>query len=740
METRYFFSVLSRRKWLLMLSVLTAALAAWFLVGLVPRVYKSSAQITTGIMSFKGVRVGEQNEFIQEFEIQSKFSNLIEYMKSRPGINRLSKLLVQHDLAPQPGEVPFRQLKKDVKITTQDINNYLAALELHSDPKPEKDSVLAGEADIKTLAKARELEKALGYDYETLKDKIDIQRVKESDYIKVEYKSDNPNQAYYVVSKFCSEFLNYYNNSRESATDKSVSFYNNLVKEKKDSLDRLTVGLNRYSKNNHIVGLPEQSQAIVSQIKELEMVRNDELKKKAAADAVNRNFAFEDSLHVRKRESTIIDDVTNNSELARVNDQINSVTAQYVDSGMKDKNMKDRLDNLKAHRQLVSLDLAKKRRKDGDPQNDLEKESYYKSLDARNNSSSLEKSVAVIEAKLEELKTQRDQLVKNNADVQKYSQDIDVAKKEYQYAVERQNLADVNKQSSERENPMRIIEPPFPPDKPENNNRPLIAAFAGVSAGSLATILLFLLIYFDSTISAPFQFKKQVGIPLIGIVNKIKSSALNNFNQLFTENSKAKDSERFKESLRKIRHEFEISGAKSFLFTSLKEREGKSFIVASLAYSLGLINKKVLIIDTNFKNNTLTGLSNQRMQENPITQEAKRMPGSSDLGFQIDLSRTDVIGNKGGASSPSERLAGIDFNKKMEGYKAEYDFIFLEAAAINKYSDASELTGYVDKVIAIFDAETNIKAADQDGIAFLKSLGSQLQGAILNKVDLSNLK
>ena len=44
----------------------------------------------------------------------------------------------------------------------------------------------------------------------------------------------------------------------------------------------------------------------------------------------------------------------------------------------------------------------------------------------------------------------------------------------------------------------------------------------------------------------------------------------------------------------------ENSGAKSFLFISPKEGEGKSFLIVLLAYALSLNNRKVLIIDTNF--------------------------------------------------------------------------------------------------------------------------------------------
>src|SRR5690606_11912717 len=62
----------------------------------------------------------------------------------------------------------------------------------------------------------------------------------------------------------------------------------------------------------------------------------------------------------------------------------------------------------------------------------------------------------------------------------------------------------------------------------------------------------------------------------------------------------------FRESIRKLRYEVEITGKKIFLFTSTKKNMGKTTLIQALSYSLSFSKKKVLIIDTNFCNNDLT--------------------------------------------------------------------------------------------------------------------------------------
>ena len=126
-------------------------------------------------------------------------------------------------------------------------------------------------------------------------------------------------------------------------------------------------------------------------------------------------------------------------------------------------------------------------------------------------------------------------------------------------------------------------------------------------------------------------------------------------------------------------------------------------------------------------------------ENNPVTSEVKVLPSTTALGFTINMPTVDIIGNKGGHNSPSELLSGVDFKKKIEDLGQNYDYIFLEAAALGKYSDALELVDFVEKVIPIFDASTSLSGKDDNGLAFLKTLKDKVLGGVLNKADLNNL-
>ena len=62
------------------------------------------------------------------------------------------------------------------------------------------------------------------------------------------------------------------------------------------------------------------------------------------------------------------------------------------------------------------------------------------------------------------------------------------------------------------------------------------------------------------------------------------------------------------------------SPAQTYLLTSTASETGKTSFMVSLAYALSLIGKKVLMIDSNFKDNTLTRIIGANAAEKYLNQ------------------------------------------------------------------------------------------------------------------------
>jgi Mrp family chromosome partitioning ATPase len=232
-------------------------------------------------------------------------------------------------------------------------------------------------------------------------------------------------------------------------------------------------------------------------------------------------------------------------------------------------------------------------------------------------------------------------------------------------------------------------------------------------------------------------------LPLLGTVNKIKFKKETVLESISTYNEEEKRRDNtFLELLRKLRYEIESSNKKIFLFTSTEPQQGKTMLIQALSFILNLGKKKVLIIDTNFCNNDLTVAN----KANPVleTFELNGKPFDNNhlnnLVSPTVVTGVNIIGCAGGDYTPSEILPRNHLLLHLDKLKDEYDFIFLEGAPLNEFTDTKELLPYADGLIAVFSAEKNFTAADKESIRFLEENRNKFLGAILNKVDDDHLE
>jgi Mrp family chromosome partitioning ATPase len=278
---------------------------------------------------------------------------------------------------------------------------------------------------------------------------------------------------------------------------------------------------------------------------------------------------------------------------------------------------------------------------------------------------------------------------------------------------------------------------------PESKKTMLTMALSGMSMFFLTSVIFLLIEIFDTRVKTPTLFKKQVKLNVANILNNVplkKTSeqeiVMNDF-----EGRKFSREILFKNNVRKLRHELLKSPHKIFLITSTQKKSGKTTVIEALAASLVLSKKKVLIIDLNFGNNTITQKHNP---ENLIQEVASSINYNQPLKEQKIWSNTSqeglsLIGCKEGNFTPSEALYNLDMNAFLKLLKDEFDFILIEGAALNDYADSQELASFAEEVFTVFSASSSISHADDKSIKFIATLGEKNKGTILNNVLKENI-
>ena len=97
MDIQYFLNVLNKRKWLILLAMIIPAIATYFIVGMQKDKFKSDAILAPGIIDYKGIDMAEDHPFIQQYQVEMSYSNIIEFIQSRPNIKFLTYQLLLHD-------------------------------------------------------------------------------------------------------------------------------------------------------------------------------------------------------------------------------------------------------------------------------------------------------------------------------------------------------------------------------------------------------------------------------------------------------------------------------------------------------------------------------------------------------------------------------------------------------------------------------------------------------------------
>lgn len=717
MDLIHFIKVLLRRKLLLIVLPSIAVIITYLLVKNLPDVYKSSAQLSTGITDETKLSLTTEGQAIQQFDIQNKFGNLIELMNSKKVVDLVGYKLLRHDLTSSP---PFREPSKLMQTLNQEArNNVIRILNEKIDSMASLTNSIEDERGIIALLES------MKYDYSALYNKLKINREGTSDFIKIEFESENPDLSAYVVNEEVTEFIRYYKQLTAVKSDATINFFADLSEQKKKELDEKVDELKRYKMANGVINLYEQTKSLVDQKAELEIAREEENKKipalQEAIKLINNKFTNKDKLYYEANSRTY------NARIVELKDKIKRLTDDLITQGYTNQALKDEIEATKKQLEVEIVSGADDFLLDPNTsKNELvtRRIGYEVDLEiARYSTKSMDKELARLDAQVQSY-------APKEAEIAAYEREIQVASDVYLMVLNRLNLSRFD--TMNLGNSLKQTEYGEPANKPEASKKMLTVILAGVVSLLMTVILIFVIEYLDQTIKSPAHFLKLTNIELLGTLNRLKKSQIN-LRELFSDRELDGDSELFKQLLRSLRFEIlkKLNGKRIILVTSTEKGAGKSLIISCLAYSLALINKRVLLIDTNFSHPSLTASFNA----SPVFEEylEETLPADKVIS-RTTMGNIDIAGSKGGSYSPDE-IGGIDnLNKKIHELAKGYEIVFMEGAALNKYSDSKELSNISDAVISVFSANNVIEESDKNSIEILNSMEPKFIGAILNNL------
>lgn len=269
-----------------------------------------------------------------------------------------------------------------------------------------------------------------------------------------------------------------------------------------------------------------------------------------------------------------------------------------------------------------------------------------------------------------------------------------------------------------------------------------IALMAGIFASGVLILILYIL---DDTIKSEKDIPVNLKLETIGTIPNTNKTN----NELIIETDpKSYIVECLKTTRTNILYSSNINKKKAILFTSAREKEGKSFIVNNIAVAFAQANKKVLIVDTNlrtskgrsqiFENQTGEGLSDfiKEITENKLEnlEKAKKYIKETKIPNLHILESGTIPPN------PSELLSSTNMRNLLELLKSMYDLVLLDGTPSMMVSDSIALSTMVDSTILIAENKVSKINELKKTKRQIQDVGGKIMGVILNKSDVQHNK
>jgi succinoglycan biosynthesis transport protein ExoP len=202
---------------------------------------------------------------------------------------------------------------------------------------------------------------------------------------------------------------------------------------------------------------------------------------------------------------------------------------------------------------------------------------------------------------------------------------------------------------------------------------------------------------------------------------------------------------KFSEAFRGLRNAIAFSSLdkppRVILVTSSLAGEGKTVVSANVAIMLAQSKAKVLAVDIDLRRARLhaefvlpnvSGLSNLLLDE-----------GSASVVFHHplpDLPNLSVLTAGPKVQFPSEVLSSQVFQRKVEEWRKEYDYIVFDSAPLMVVSDTLPVAKLMDAVVLVTRFDKTPMRAAQRSLAMLRRVRARVAGVVINDVPATGME
>lgn len=340
---------------------------------------------------------------------------------------------------------------------------------------------------------------------------------------------------------------------------------------------------------------------------------------------------------------------------------------------------------------------------------------------------------------LEDTKTEAFEVNKKQIEFERIQREASNNQRLYDAVLKR--LKDIELSSLLRTSNARVLDPARPvltPIRPDVPRTLWIGALMGLIGGMA---LAFGLEFLDNTVASQADIEQRLNVAFLGLVPTIapeKVAAGGPDLVVFREPKSA-----IAECCRAIRTNLLFMTPdkpfRTLLVTSANPQEGKSATVINLGVTMAQSGSRVLLVDTDmrrprlhkaFKISNEVGISSVVVGERTLDDAIK----STEVPNLFVLPCGPIPPN------PSEMLHTRAFRELLEQVQQKFDKVVLDSPPVGVVADAAVLASGADASLLVLKAARTPREMARKAVRALSDVNAKLLGAVLNDVDLENPK
>ncbi|MDI9376043.1 MAG: polysaccharide biosynthesis tyrosine autokinase, partial [Thermotogota bacterium] len=269
-----------------------------------------------------------------------------------------------------------------------------------------------------------------------------------------------------------------------------------------------------------------------------------------------------------------------------------------------------------------------------------------------------------------------------------------------------------------------IVDPATIPQSAVKPNKRLSLAIGGVLGIFLGMLMVFLAEYLDKTLKTEEEIERFSRQPIIGRIPTIEGIR----EEMYVEkNPTAPSAESMKLAASNL--SFTMGDGKTVAVTSVLPTEGKSFVIANLAYSMASSGQRVILVDFDMRRPRVEKILKSTKKQYGVTDV---IMGKVELESVIEryTDNMDFIGVGTVPPNPTIVLSSKNVDVLLEKLKEKYDRILIDMPPAVVTSDVSLVGNKLDGMVLVVKPGRAIRDGLRIVIDNLKTVGVRILGVI----------